>query len=723
MSTLSALALHTMAKSVSMDDDDEDGGDSSSSSSSSDDSSCEVDEQYCSSDDDEVSFVSYYSMDCLSVILEETDEDIFEEMSRRGSRRSRHSTNRGSSIDDCDDLPPSPPVRTRSQESKLPGLLDSAGTSSSSSSSSNTSPGVVQSPASVRSSGSRSKSARSNPDLRLPLDAGGGSLQTPLTDDNHNGEEEEDDDAFSTYSSPLNDVDQDFNVGGSPGRMECTFNKSSSKGVPMISLQTGEQIFASQSDDEYTFVSCTTGDDLSFASDLGSSHHNRTVFDMQGFEDLESSSSSSPLSDHQQNNALSAAGPSTKRRGSGISFDAGVDNLLPIPEDETSSQEEEQIISATISHQPLDYKRVQKKLDLQFAQNHLLSLSPNNKNNNQEDESEKSNRLVALKHRLRLERYGGVRSRKSFERSKKLLGRNFGNVKTRTTPPQARTLTDPMSNDGHDTTAQPLLQETLARFGGLTRRESFKTSKTEFQKKFDKQVKPLVFRRRRSLSPVRRQNPFDRSDFMTRMSKSDGHLLFNPDKDFLLVGGDDSENEKQAAADDLVLDPKFEEKFKKRQERFSGLRRRNSFNRSRRVLTKRFDRMQVRSKEEKERFGGLQRMNSYKQSRVLFEQAISLFEDESEHSERTTEEVNLASSGPTAAQQTGKASSRSGTSTKSKSRSAWSDNLTRSRLLAKKEPEESSSPLSKKLETSPDLRRARKHLQHAFNTQQQSPRQ
>jgi hypothetical protein len=378
------------------------------------------------------------------------------------------------------------------------------------------------------------------------------------------------------------------------------------QGSSMVSFQTGEEVvFASPSDDEYTFVSCTTGDDMSFVSDLGSSRHARSVVSMDDEADRDHQLQSNN-NDHSQHSSSSGM----NRRMSGLSIDG--DFLSPIPEGDSSDDE-----SPTVSQQALNYQLVRNMLSSQIqsslaktceSETLLLEGSANN--------TASSYRLLALKRRLQLERYGGMRRRRTFERAKNVLGKKLKH-------PTERRLHNCQEspaghNDEHDTVLVAPLDDNLARFGGLTRRESFRKNKSTFEKKFEKDIKPLTrpLRRRHSLSPVRRQSSFDKTAFELRMSKSESQLLVDLDD----VMNQEKELEEKGTCRDEDSD--FEERLKLKQERFGGLGRRKSFNRSRRFLKKKFERIQARSQEDKQRFGNLQRMSSYKQSRKLFENSV-----------------------------------------------------------------------------------------------------
>ncbi len=536
------------------------------------------------SDDDE-SYISYYSVDQLSVIIEETEQDLLEEMSIRGSRSCRGNLRSRKSFDD---IPPSPPVRKWSEDHHQ--LLQSSESTSSNSSRSGNRSERTSSTADTTLS---SDSVLSKNGFQPPLTSSGGHLRDLRSD------EESLDDGSACWSAPLNDVENEdspairderkFDLRHLEGKSESLQQEE----LPLVSFQLGEGIFhSSQSDDEYTFVSCTTGDDISLVSDLGSSQHNRTHFSMDDLDDDDIEQ----INDHQRSlSKISDAGLS-KRRGSDFSMEG--DGLLPIPEGDSSDEDND-----AICQQPLNYEQIQKKLHSQIHSSSRLQ-----EVGELSSKCPSSNRLIALKRRLQLERYSGVRRRRTFERAKNMLRKKLGSVKK-------------MDHSNHsfkrgDIETQPI-HDKLARFGGLTRSESFKRNKTEFEKKFDREVKPITkpLQRRRSLSPIRRKSSFDKADFTLRMSKSEGQLMV--DIKTMLEELEEETNEKYH--DDQAWDRNFEQQLKQRQESLGGNRRRNGFNRSRRFLTRKLEKIQARSKEEMERFGGLHRMASYKQSRELFQ--------------------------------------------------------------------------------------------------------
>lgn len=556
--------------------------------------------------DDEESYISYYSTDQLTVIVEETDQDLLEEMSIRGSTscRCRHE-----SFKLVEDIPPSPPVRRWTEEMELKNNLDAL-TLSPQSSSCRTS---TTSNITLSSQSTAATDDRFPPPLTYSGDSRishGSQIQSWDEDDHHCYDDDDDD---SCFSGPLNDQpstcfrgepkfgnrqnrDNDESMQGS------SYRSLSLQGSAMVSLQNGnEVVFASQSDDEYTFVSCTTGDDMSIISDIGSSRHARSVVSMEEFErDNILPSSDQPHPSNIQMSDSGVVGTSSNRRMSGLSMDG--DFLSPIPEGDNSDDE-----NPAIFQQPLNYQLVQDKLSSQI-QSSLAKICENETLLLDGSNTASSHRLIALKRRLQLERYGGMRRRRTFERAKNVLGKKLKHPTVR-----LHYFQEHPTQQSHDDRNEivPALDDNLAKFGGLTRRESFRRNKSSFEKKFDKDIKPITgpLRRRRSLSPVRRQSSFDKADFHLRMSKSESQLIVD-----MRAVRDQLEEEEVKGTDSEVV-----EKLKIRQERFGGLVRRKSFHRSRRFLKKKFERIQARSEEDKERFAGLQRMASYKQSRQLFE--------------------------------------------------------------------------------------------------------
>jgi len=684
----------------------------------SDESSYE--EESISSSDDE-SFFSYYSIDHLSTIQEETDQDIMNEMSKRGSRSRRGTGRSVRTIDSSDDLPPSPPVRSRSRDGDF--RLPPRGPTTSTYSTKTESSPSIHSSGSVSIQSTSPLSNNSKEPLLPPVNKGGDLRAAPLSEP----EVEQLDEDSSFWSEPLNDVEKGSFSGRKSG---------------LVSAKTGEELFLTPSDDEFTFVTCASTDDMSFLSDLGSSRHDRTGFSLEGSSRHKRTADEGGSSHHERTifsleemERLS----DHQRSAASLNVDTYTDGLLPIPEDESSDGDH----STGIATDPLDYEQVQRKLGFEISRNltkkrlkkrksrrelpvvldplqrrqnfqivrdRIMALGPLLEDHTMESTPDASaQRLVALKHRLRLERYSGVRRRKSFERSRRLLGKSFGKV-TKSMEPEDSS--DPFG------APQPL-PDRLARFGGLTRRESFRNVKSEFEKKFDKEVKPLVnpLRRRRSLSPVRCELDLDKRDFIVRMTKSDGHLVFN------IKDTDETDDDIAKSADDLVLDPKFEQRFKQRQEQFGGLRRRTSFKRSQRVLSKRFDKIQARSKEERERFGGLQRMNSYKQSRNLFQRprrkTRPLFiapEDEPAYEDNPANEFappSKSSDWSYRLEEAFKEYHRSSVGAESYEQiiAPSFDNLFKTLETP-----------PTKLAISPEMRRARKNLQHAFKNQQQTMR-
>lgn len=520
--------------------------DSSSSSSSSSD--CSYEEESISSDEES----SYQSIDRLSVILEETDQDLRSEVSsRRGTRRSYRSLGGGSSRRSgrslvslqSEDFPPSPPKRTWN-------------------------------PSSTK-------------EEEHPDDA------TPTTTTSEDNEEEEEE-----YTESLKD--------------HSSSAAAHKEGVPLTCIQTGQTIFVSaageEDDDEFTFVSCTTTDEMSYVSDLGSSRHERSlVF----FAEAGSSNNSSrhgrttvgslgdetiEISDHLRGEQQDAC----VRRGSGFSLDSVGDLMLTmIPEAEDDEKSDSSSGCDAVNQEPLNFQAAQGFLQEQMViiSQPIFAVSATNKT-----ARVAPHKLQVLRHRLRVERYSGLRRRKGFERSRKMLDRNLRLTKSHTTPRNAHKRVAVEACQNKEDEEEESQEDRLARFGGLTRRQSFRNTKSEFEKKFEAHVQAAdhPLRRRRSLSPVllRQDSSFSRLVWIERMSQSEGALVVDRKSD---------------------TTPKSENIFQRQQERFGGLQRRNSFQRCRRLFTKRFEKLQARSKEEKERFGGLRRLESYKQSRQLFQ--------------------------------------------------------------------------------------------------------
>jgi hypothetical protein len=162
-----------------------------------------------------------------------------------------------------------------------------------------------------------------------------------------------------------------------------------------------------------------------------------------------------------------------------------------------------------------------------------------------------------------------------------------------------------------------------------------------------------------------------------------------------------------------VLDPSFGLKRRIRQDRFGGLRRRNSFHRSRKMLTKRFNTMKSHqlghlpekpSKEALEYFGGIQRAKSYSESKKLFQDPLQGIDVHKKASQPRSPRRQKKESAPKdrsprlpkrndglSKRNDGTVQKRPGFDyarpkverrpiTRSKSDSSWSYNLTRSRL-------------------------------------------
>ena len=424
------------------------------------------------------------------------------------------------------------------------------------------------------------------------------------------------------------------------------------KSWTLLSVGTGKEVVVSQSDDEFTFVSCTTGDDTSIMSEGGDSlassvdeasmapedesfvvdtHHN---ISRQHINYGKSRKSLDKKLNARQLNAFRKLSDPLHRK---LAFACSQKLCMMNLKDRKSQRV---VANMDPLKRKLSFCLYKKQVQISLLRNkhklhrpeeiHLMKKSSSERNLGDLLFASKgikveTNRNSIMKMRLKLELYSGHRRRKNFERSRERLQKNLCKDHG-----QSLRLKE----------GKPSKQE-LDRFGGLQRKESFRKSKQDFEENFKnaeiKQFQSPV-RRRQSL-PVEKHTPTEKKDFMARMCQSDSNLLWTPDD----AKADEAE-ETVAVARHIIM------KRRLNVERYGGVRRRDSFKRSRRMLTKKFDKMKSRlrdvsgggqlSQEELARFGGLQRENSYKKSRQLFKETFAgadLLNDVTKWSKRLNE--------------------------------------------------------------------------------------
>ena len=378
-----------------------------------------------------------------------------------------------------------------------------------------------------------------------------------------------------------------------------------------------------------------------------------------------------------------------------------------------------------IQKQRLNYEQsrllLEKTLNLQHQ--HLL-LSPKSSSSKSKGRYNNGRRnsyknAIDLRMRMKLERYSGQRRHINYQRSKNQLIKKLNMINSKNNVIRTAhravavgsdsdtVLRHPMqradSDSNNSSSNEKRREAILERFGGLQRRNSFKTSKKLFEENLKKTsnelLSPIARRRslvdqsqrqqqgqqqsrQRSLSPISTR----RKKFLESKSKSESHLKFcrallaevqhgtdekteetedeQQPTDAAVASiteqqkenchdnednGEKAEEEEDETSPGIDTSPKGAMKRRHRVERYSGQRRRNAYERSKKALTKNMSKLnrnshnntllmsshdndaakkdrgathKVSKEELRERFGGLQRMKSYRKSRELFEKTF-----------------------------------------------------------------------------------------------------